>query len=166
MKQTPGDTFMNIFGLGKSTTAETVPATPTSMQPIPAGGFTIEDVVAWLQGMGYSAKVVTSESGKRHIVSSTQGTPFNVFMGDCNGDRCASIEFSAGFSTNGKFDIAQINDWNNNNRWCRSYYDNVKDPWLEMDVDLWPGGSYELLNDQFATWNTILARFISQYSLR
>lgn len=139
---------------------------PASAHAIPDGGLMIEDVVAWLQSAGYSAKVVTSENGRRHVVSSTQGCPFNVFMGDCKGERCASIELSAGFATNGKFDTAQINDWNSNNRWCRAYYDSVNDPWLEMDIDLWPGGTYESLNDQFLTWNSTLGRFISKYSLR
>jgi hypothetical protein len=139
------------------------PAVPT--HAIPDGGFTMDDAVAWLQSAGYSAKVVTAESGNRHIVSSTQGTPFNVFLGDCKGERCASLELAAGFSTSGKFDISQVNDWNNNNRWCKAYYDNVNDPWLGMDIDLWPGGTYESLNDQFATWNSTLARFISKYSL-
>ena len=153
--------------------ASSGPAVPAAPQPpaapmhaIPDGGFTIEDVVAWLQSAGYSAKVVTAESGKRHIVSNTMGTPFNVFMGDCSGERCASLNLAAGFSTGGKFDISQINDWNNNNRWCRAYYDSVNDPWLEMDIDLWPGGTYESLDDQFAAWNTTLGRFIAKYSLR
>ena len=35
-----------------------------------------------------------------------------------------------------------------------------------MDIDLWPGGTYESLNDQFATWNSTLGRFIAKYSLR
>jgi hypothetical protein len=153
--------------------AQSAVAAPAAPQPppvpthaIPDGGFTIEDVVAWLQNAGYSAKVVTAENGNRHIVSNTQGTPFNVFVGDCKGERCASINLAAGFSTGGKFDISQINDWNNNNRWCKAYYDSVNDPWLEMDIDLWPGGTYESLNDQFATWNNTLGRFISKYSLR
>lgn len=146
-------------------TAPAVPA-PAPTHAIPDGGLTIEEIVAWLQSAGYVAKVVTAENGKRHIVSNTQGTPFNVFMGDCKGERCASIELAAGFSTGGKFDFTQLNDWNNNNRWCRSYYDDVKDPWLEMDIDLSPGGTYESLNDQFAAWNNTLGRFIHQYSLK
>ena len=153
--------------------AQAVPPRPPAPAPpsapthaIPDGGLTLEDVVAWLQSAGYSAKVVTAENGNRHIVSSTQGTPFNVFVGDCKGERCASLEFAAGFSTSGKFDISLINDWNNNNRLCKAYYDNVNDPWLGMDIDLWPGGTYESLNDQFTTWNSTLGRFIAKYNLR
>jgi hypothetical protein len=141
-------------------------STAGSLHAIPDGGLTIEDVSGWLQSAGYSAKVVTSESGKRHIVSSTQGTTFNIFMGDCKGERCASIELAAGFTTNGTFDISQINDWNSNNRWCRAYYDSVNDPWLEMDVDLYPGGTYESLNDQFGAWNNTLGRFMSKYKIK
>jgi len=139
---------------------------PALMHPIPDGGLTIDDLVAWLQSAGYSAKVVTAENGNRHIVSNTLGTPFNLFVGDCRGERCASIELAAGFSTGGKFDTSQLNDWNSNNRWCRAYYDNVNDPWLGMDIDLSPGGTYESLNDQFASWNGRLAKFIDKYSLR
>ncbi len=141
------------------------PPSPAPLHAIPVGGFTVEDVVAWLQSLGYSAKVVTGESGSRHVGSNTQGAPFHVFMGDCQGERCASIRFAAGFATNGKFDISRMNEWNAGTRWCRGYYDSVNDPWLEMDVDLYPGGTYESLNDQFGAWNNTLARFIKTYSL-
>jgi hypothetical protein len=29
-----------------------------------------------------------------------------------------------------------------------------------MDIALWPGGTYESLNNQFAAWNDKLGRFI------
>ena len=44
------------------------------MHPIPDGGLTLEEVIAWLQSGGYAAKVVTREDGKRHIESWSQGT--------------------------------------------------------------------------------------------
>jgi hypothetical protein len=138
----------------------------TPLHPIPDGGLTTEEVVAWLQSAGYSARVVIGTSGEPHIVSSTQGTTFNVFLYDRKGDRCASLMFTTGITTNGKFDISQINDWNSKNRWSRAYYDSVNDPWIETDVDLSPGGTYESLNDQFGTFNNTLARFMSKYSLR
>lgn len=142
------------------------PQPSTLMHPIPDGGFTIEDIVAWLQSEGYSAKVVIESDGDRHIVSNTQGSPCNVFLHDRKGDRGASIGIATGFTTNGKFDISQMNDWNSNNRWCRAYYDSVNDPWLVMDIDLWPGGTYESLRDQFGAWNNTLDRFIRKYDLR
>jgi hypothetical protein len=152
---------------------QTAPAAPAAPQPatvlmraIPEGGLTIEEVAAWLEGEGYAPKVVTGESGKRHIETNTQGFPLNIFLGDCKGERCTSLELAAGFATGGKFDISQINGWNYDNRWCRAYYDSDKDPWLRMNIDLWPGGTFEALNDRFETWNRTLGRFIDKYSLR
>jgi len=138
---------------------------PGSVRPIPDGGLTVEEVAAWLEGEGYTSKIVTGENGSRHIVTNSQGSPLNIFLGDCKGERCASLELAAGFSTGGKFDITQINSWNYDNRWCRAYYDDVKDPWLRMNIDLSPGGTYEALNDRFATWNRTFGRFIDKYGL-
>jgi putative sensory transduction regulator/zinc ribbon protein len=133
---------------------------------IPDGGLTIEEMAAWLEGEGYAVKFVTGESGKRHIETNAQGSPINIFFGDCKGERCAALEFAAGFSTHGKFDISQINGWNYDNRWCRAYYDGDKDPWLKMNIDLSPGGTYEALSDRFEIWNRTLGRFIEKYGLR
>jgi len=133
---------------------------------IPDGGLTIEEMAAWLEGEGYAVKFVTGESGKRHIETSSQGTPLNIFLGACKGERCAALEFSAGFSTHGKFDVSQINGWNYNSRWCRAYYDGDKDPWLKMNIDLSPGGTYEALSDRFEIWNRTLGRFIEKFGLR
>ncbi len=140
--------------------------TPTLLHPIPDGGLTIEEVSAWLENEGYAVKFVTGESGKRHIETNTQGFPLNIFFGDCKGERCASLELAAGFSTGGKFDILQINAWNYDNRWCRAYYDEVKDPWLRMNIDLSPGGTYEALSDRFATWDRTFGRFIDKCGMR
>ena len=133
---------------------------------IPDGGLTIEEMAAWLEGEGYAVKFVTGESGKRHIETSSQGAPLNIFFGDCKGERCAALEFAAGFSTHGKFDVSQINGWNYDNRWCRAYYDSDKDPWLKMNINLSPGGTYEALSDRFEIWNRTLGRFIEKYGLR
>jgi|HubBroStandDraft_1064217.scaffolds.fasta_scaffold478953_1 hypothetical protein len=142
------------------------PPATTPMHPIPDGGLTLEEIAAWLQGGGYSAKLVTAQDGKRHILSYTQGVPFDVFTPGCEGGRCASLTLVISFSTKGKFDVSQLNEWNSDVPWCKAYYDTVNDPCLDMDISLWPGGTYESLNDLFATWNTVLGRFIAKYSLR
>ena len=43
-----------------------------------------------------------------------------------------------------------MNDWNSTKRWAKAYVDDKDDPWLQMDVDLSPGGTEEGLNDQFS----------------
>jgi Putative bacterial sensory transduction regulator len=137
-----------------------------SARDIPAAGFTMNDVVAWLQGRGYKAEIVTAADGRQHVSSESKGVKFRVYLFDCKGVACASMKFSAGFATHGKFDTSQMNAWNRDSRWARGYFDNVNDPWVEYDVDLTPGGSYELLDDEFDTWNATLERFIKQYNLQ
>ena len=52
-----------------------------------------------------------------------------------------------------------MNDWNMNKRWVRAYVDKENDPWVEYDVDLAPGGTYEGLKDQFGIWQDALSHF-------
>jgi hypothetical protein len=157
----------SVSSVPSGPTGQAVPQPPSIvLHPIPEGGFTIEDLVAWLQSEGYSAKVVPDGDGESHVVTNTQGSPCNIFPNDLVNGRYGSIGLGTGFATNGKFDISHINDWNANNRWARAYYDNVNDPWLVMDVDLWPGGTFESLRDQFGAWNNTLARFIRKYDLK
>ncbi len=136
------------------------------MHPVPEGGLTIEELVAWLETVNLSPNVVTAESGERHLVIRIKNTPFNIFMRDGKDNRYESLELAAGFSTHGGFDTSQLNDWNSSNRWTRAYFDDVKDPWLEMDIDLYPGGTYESLNDQLIAWLNTVARFIEKYGVR
>jgi hypothetical protein len=134
-------------------------------QSISADGLTANDVAAWLQGKGYPAEI-GADNGKLRVRSKLGNTTFSVMLFDCNGDRCGSLQFYAGFQTHGRFDTSRMNEWNRNQRWARGYFDASNDPWLEMDVDLTPGGTYELLNDEFATWKKVLTTFITNYSLQ
>jgi hypothetical protein len=136
-----------------------------SARDIPTSGLTIDDVVDWLQGAGYRAEIVQDDNG-HHVSSSESGTKFGVYLFDCKEGRCGSIQFAAGFSTHGHFDISRMNKWNREKRWARGYYDSVNDPWVEMDVDLTPGGTYELLDDNFATWKNTLQSFTTMYDLK
>jgi hypothetical protein len=141
-------------------------AAPVLTHPIPDGGLTLEEVIAWLQSGGYAAKVVTREDGKRHIESWSQGTLFNIFTPGCQSGRCGSLELVFAFSSKGKFDVSRLNEWNSDVPWGKAYYDTVNDPCLDMDISLSPGGTFESLNDQFGTWNNVLSTFVTKYGLR
>jgi len=157
----------SVAAVASATTAQAAPQSgATLLHPIPDGGLTMEEVVGWLQSGGYAAKVVTAESGKRHIVTNSHGTPFDIFTPGCEGGRCASLEFVVAFACKGKFDVSKLNEWNSEIPWCKAYYDEVNDPSLDMDIALSPGGTYESLNDQFLTWNRVLGTFIAKYDLR
>jgi len=130
-----------------------------SASNLPPGGMTIDEVVSWLRGAGYGAEIRTNSKGERNVYSSAGGNDFHIYLYDCKQDRCGSFQFSAGFDTKGTQSVAQMNTWNRTNRWARAYVDNVNDPWVEYDIDLSPGGTYEILNDEFAIWRDALVRF-------
>ena len=126
---------------------------------LPAKGMTIDEIAKWLQGAGYKAQIQTA-NGEQNIYSSADGQNFHIYQYDCNKTkRCGSFQFSVGFDTKGSFDPSKVNDWNKDNRWVRAYVDKVNDPWLEQDIDLTPGGTYELLDDEFAVWRMSLDHF-------
>jgi hypothetical protein len=129
---------------------------------LPAGGMTLEEIAGWLQAKGLTADIETSASGVRSLSSAADSGKFHINTYDCKDNRCGSLQFSQGFDTKGKFGPDAMNAWNRENRWARAYADKVNDPWIEYDVDLTPGGSYELLDDQFAIWRDVLGRFHKQ----
>src|SRR5579859_3281544 len=127
---------------------------------LPTGGMTLDEVAKWLQGEGYKAQILTLSGGTRAIASGADGWTWKIYMFDCDKDeRCGSFQFAMGLNTNGAFNTDKMNDWSRDNRWARAYVDSVNDPWLEYDVDLTPGGTYELLDDEFATWRSTVKRF-------
>jgi hypothetical protein len=133
---------------------------------IPSDGITIEEVQSWLQAQGMEAQITNDGAGHTIVSSKLGGTKFGVYMFDCNnGKRCGSIQFAAGWPTNGKIQVTKVNEWNRTKRWGRAYLDDSGGMWLEFDADLTPGGTYELLNDMFATWKKSVEGFKTFFSL-
>ncbi len=137
-------------------------AAPALARDIPSGGVTVEDVVSWLQAKGLEAKADKTKAGADYVDTAIDGDKFQVYLYDCNdGPRCGSIQFSAGFNTKVQWPAEKINKWNSDHRWGRAYADDVNDPWVEFDCDLTPGGTYELLDDEFATFRRTFRDFRS-----
>jgi len=127
---------------------------------LPDRGLSVEDVAKWLQDAGYKAEVQTAKDGTQSVYSATDGTGFYVNFYDCkNKPKCASIQFEVGFDTKGEFNATKMNSWNADNRWVRAYVDDKDDPWLDMDVDLSPGGTWEGLDDEFSVWRDMMVSF-------
>jgi hypothetical protein len=146
--------FATVALLAMVTTSDTALA-----KNIPAGGMTVGEIASWLQAEGYKAQVLTAKDGSQSVTSGANGYTFHIYALDCKAKRCASVQFSTGIDTKGALSAQRMNQWNHDNRWIRAYVDKVNDPWLELDVDLSPGGTYESLDDQFQIWRTQLAKF-------
>ena len=136
-----------------------------SARDIPADGLSIQDVANWLQTVGYSTEAVPDKDGASHLRLYYGGVKVGVYMFDCKNGTCGSLQFSAGWATHGKFNTAEMNTWNRDKRWCRGYFDAENDPWIERDTDLSPGGTYELLRDEFAIFRKCVDGFKAMYNL-
>jgi hypothetical protein len=133
---------------------------------IPPDGFTYDDVVSWLQDKGLEAKITTDALDHKIVSTTVNGVRFGVYFFDCQNGKCGSIQFAAGWPTEGKIDNKQVNEWNRTKRWSRAYLDNSGGIWLEADWDITPGGTYELLDDEYATWKKTVEAFVVFFKMK
>ena len=112
----------------------------------------VKEVQSWLIDAGYKAELAKDNQGDSYLKSATDGVGFEVHFYDCKKDRCASIQFIAGFDIDGKLDMAKVNEWNDGKRYVDCFIDDEGDPWFTYDVNLSPGGTREALDDEFALW--------------
>jgi hypothetical protein len=150
---------MRALLAGAAVVAACLMSTAALAKDLPEGGLSVQDLSKWLQDAGYKAEIQTAKDGSKSIYSSTDGTGFYVDVYDCKEERCASVQFSLGFDTKGAWNATKMNEWNGKNRWVRAHVDSKDDPWLEMDVDLSPGGTWEGLSDEFAIYRDMVVSF-------
>ncbi|MFI4976498.1 MAG: YbjN domain-containing protein [Caulobacterales bacterium] len=141
------------------------PAASAIPAPLADGGATAQEVAAVLQAKGYQAQIGTDNTGDPKIHSGAEGSGFNIFFYGCHKTpRCASIEFEAAYHIEGGMQFEQINAWNQKNRFGRAYLDNVKDPYIEMDLDMEHGYTSEAIDNNIDTWDAVLSSFNSMLS--
>ena len=133
---------------------------------IPATGLTFAEVVDWLKEKGQEATISTDGAGNKMISTVVGGVKSGVYLFDCKGERCGSIQFAIGWSDKGAITSTRLNEWNRAKRWGRAYFDTGKGIWVEMDVDMTPGGTYELLDDDLDTWTNTVRDFKAFFNLK
>lgn len=135
-------------------------AGPASAASIPDGGLTVQEVAAWLQKSGYKGELKTADDGEVYVSSATDGVNFQVYMYDCKGVRCASVQFHTSFDFDDAMPPVRANEWNTKKRYAKLHVDSEGDPILQYDANLSPGGSYEALDDDFGVWQAMLGDFL------
>ena len=129
-----------------------------SARDLPSGGMTYEEVASWLRASGYPAVVKPDQSAgakpeERIVSSSVDGVNFDIYFYQCNEGRCSSIQYAAGWpSSPGSLD--RIGAWNRDKRYIRAYTAGGGQYWAEYDIDINPGGTYELLDHTLARWRS------------
>jgi len=118
-----------------------------------------EEIENIARGYG-SANLTEDNRGDPMVTGRIDGTRYQVlFYGCTNGAECRSIQFSAGWITDGAVSRAQIGEWNRTRRFGKAFLDNEGDPVLQWDVNLFGGVSRRNLDDTFDWWRIVLAQF-------
>lgn len=118
-----------------------------------------EAIAELMRGYG-SARIDVAADKTPAIRGRIDGTAFSVFFYGCDESdaNCTSISFSAGWSMAG-VDVEAVNAWNRDKRFGRGYIDDVGEPILEMDVNLFGSVTVENLDDTIDWWRVVLADF-------
>ena len=138
-------------------------AKPAAARDVPDGGMTAQDVASWLQGSGYSATIKPDPTtpGDQIISSSINGVNFDVYMYQCTSGRCKSLQYAAGWPVGSVQNVnSKILQWDREKRYIRAYVSaNGQNYWGEMDIDVYPGGTYEALDRSLSRWGTVIGDF-------
>src|SRR5215469_263669 len=99
---------MHTAKLGATALALCIACSTASARDIASGGFTLGDTVQWLRSKGYQTEIVADPNAtvmaKQHVRIVLNGVKIGFYLFDCSGERCGSLQFSAGWSMHGKFD--------------------------------------------------------------
>jgi hypothetical protein len=135
-----------------------LPVTTASAQTI-VDATDPEAIINLMRGFG-SAVLETDDVGDPMIVARIDGTRFLVLFYGCeDGAGCKSIQFRAAWESAGNISMGQLASWNADKRFGKAYLDDVKDPVVEMDVNLFGGVSTRNLEDTIDWWQLVLADF-------
>jgi hypothetical protein len=81
-----------------------------------------------------------------------------VYFYQCEGGRCGSIQFSAGFEGAASVPMTKVMEWNRTKRFGRAFLDGGS-LFVEMDMDVERGATTEALANNFERWAAVVEQF-------
>ena len=145
-------------------------ASPAAARDLPAGGMTATELANWLVGAGYPAQVKPDPTtpGDQIVSTTTDGINVDLYLYDCSGDgnarRCTSMQYAAGWPASSSYTPDKVNTWNRGNRYIKAYLTQSGGLFGEYDMDISPGGTYEMLNDELQNWRSVVVDFAKYFN--
>lgn len=125
---------------------------------LPEGGVTAGEVADVMRAMKLAVDRTTDSKGQPLILSAISGRKFGVYFYQCEGGRCGSIQFSAGFEGTASVPMVKVMEWNRTKRFGRAFVDGGT-LFVEMDMDVERGATTEALANNLERWEAVVAQF-------
>ena len=126
------------------------------------GAITRDEMAVLLQANGYPVTRAKDSQGAQIITTKapTSGQEFDVYFYDCTGERCATVEFSAGWTVKTPVLLDTVNAWNRDKRYVRAYTDKDGALFAEADLMLMSGDTAAQIVNYLKLWDkTLLVEF-------
>jgi len=154
-------------GLAACAAAMTVlaAAAPAAARDLPDGGLTATEIASWLSQASYPSQVKPDPTtpGDQIISTTIDGQDADIYLYDCSGDgdarRCTSIQYVIGVAAKPSYTLEKVNEWNRKHRYIRAYLTTEGSLYGEYDLDVSPGGTYEMLDDCLDNWRRNVSNF-------
>jgi hypothetical protein len=154
-----------LGGLVAGVGAVVMAAAPAAARDLPEGGMTAHEIAGWLVDNGYQAQVQPDPTtpGDQIVSTQTDGIKVDIYLYDCSGAgdarRCTSMQYAVGWPPKSGYNLERINSWNRSNRYIKAYLTTKGGLFGEYDLDLSPGGSFEMLSDSLQNWRSVVVDF-------
>jgi Putative bacterial sensory transduction regulator len=140
-------------------------AAPAMARDLPTGGMTATELARWMVDNGFPAQVKPdpTTAGDQIVSTATDGINVDIYLYDCSGSgdarRCTSMQYAAGWTANASYNSTKVNEWNRTHRYIKAYLTASGALYGEYDLDVSPGGTYEMLEDCLGNWRRNVVTF-------
>ncbi len=145
-------------------------AAPAAARSLPEGGMTATELAGWMIGNGYPAQVKPDPTtpGDQIVSTRTDGIDVDIYLYDCSGmgdaRRCTSMQYAAGWPANSSYNLERVNSWNVAHRYIKAYLTASGGLFGEYDLDVSPGGTFEMLDDCLQNWRRNVVSFSKYFN--
>lgn len=134
-----------LFSALALTSSAVMAIMPASAEEFGPEGVTAEQVASVLRDEGYKALIGTDDIGEPMIETALSGLKVFIYFYECENEKCTDIQFSVAWDFEDGVPIRKIAEWNETNRFGKAFLDEERDPVLDIDLQLAPGGTPALI---------------------
>jgi hypothetical protein len=116
-----------------------------------------------LKEAGYRAELVVEPNKTPRIRTGMGGWNVVIYLYGCEGDTCASIEYSCGVTKAQNYTLNLANKWNQEKRYAKAYLDTDGDMMLEYDLSFRGGVTKDTVVSASRLFDDLVSEFFNKW---